>query len=75
MWLKCGAQVEQMVPRERFDGVCHELEGALMREQQAQNLLNEQGQQLEQMGGQLHLQLSEDNKNQHTLGEAVHVSI
>ena len=63
-----------MVPRERFDGVCQELQSALKREQHAQDLLSEQEQQLEQMGSQLHAQLSEDNKNQHTLGEAVHVS-
>ena len=63
-----------MVPRERFDGLCRELEETLKREQQAQDLLNTQTRQLEEIEQQLNAQLTEENKNQHTMGEAVQVS-
>lgn len=59
---------------EKFESVCHELNNALRREQQAQQLLIEQGRQLEEVSMRLDLYTSEGMEKEQTLTEAVHVS-
>ena len=63
-----------MVSAGRFEGVCEELNNALRREQQAQSLLNEQTQQMQEMGARLELHATQGEEKDATLGEAVKVS-
>lgn len=58
------------VPRRRFERVRRELQEALLREQQAQELLLEQAEQLRKLGLQLELCCGEDAEKKHTLAEA-----
>ena len=51
-------QVENTVERGRFDEMCKELNRALQREQEAQQLLNEQSQQIRELGLRLDLHVS-----------------
>ncbi|XP_061228355.1 coiled-coil domain-containing protein 171-like [Neopsephotus bourkii] len=61
----------KLITHERFEGVCEELNNALHREHQAQVLLNEQAQQLQELNKKLLLHSSEEaNKNQ-VLSETV----
>ena len=64
----------QYVSIEKFESVCHELNNALRREQQAQQLLIEQGRQLEEITMRLDLYTTEGMEKEQTLTEAVHVS-
>ena len=66
-------QIEESVARERFDHVCEELNKALRREQEVQELLNEQSQQIQQLGLTLDIQRTEDNEKEYTLSQAVKV--
>ncbi|XP_072553919.1 coiled-coil domain-containing protein 171 isoform X2 [Paramormyrops kingsleyae] len=66
-----GVKRDVDVPRRRFERVCHELQEALLREQQAQELLLEQAEQLRKLGLQLELCCGEDAEKKHTLAEAV----
>ena len=59
--------------RSRFEEVCAELSSALDREQQAQQLLNEQSQQLHELGLRLDAQLSQGGHNERGLAEALQV--
>nr|XP_015200650.1 PREDICTED: coiled-coil domain-containing protein 171 [Lepisosteus oculatus] len=59
------------VPLERFESVCQELNSALQREQQAQALLHEQAQQLQDLGLRLELHSGEEAEKDQTLAEAV----
>lgn len=59
---------------DKFESVCHELNNALRREQQAQQLLIEQGRQLEEVTMRLDLYTTEGMEKEQTLTEAVHVS-
>ena len=63
-----------MVSAGRFESVCEELNNALRREQQAQSLLNEQTQQMQEMGARLELHATQGEEKDATLGEAVKVS-
>ncbi|XP_041123319.1 coiled-coil domain-containing protein 171-like [Polyodon spathula] len=60
-----------MVPLERFENVCQELNNALLREQQAQMLLHEQAQQLQELGLRLEQHSGEEAEKDQTLTEAV----
>lgn len=62
----------QYVSIEKFESVCHELNNALRREQQAQQLLIEQGRQLEEITMRLDLYTTEGMEKEQTLTEAVH---
>ncbi|XP_058887733.1 coiled-coil domain-containing protein 171-like isoform X2 [Acipenser ruthenus] len=60
-----------MVPLERFENVCEELNSALLRQQQAQMLLHEQAQQLQELGLRLEQHSGEEAEKDQTLTEAV----
>ncbi|CAC5379399.1 unnamed protein product [Mytilus coruscus] len=62
----------QNVSMDKFESVCHELNNALRREQQAQQLLIEQGRQLEEVTMRLDLYTTEGMEKEQTLTEAVH---
>ena len=62
-----------MVMRQKFDSVCQELGKALSRERQAQELLNEQSRQLEELGMRLNLYTTEELEKDVTITEAVKV--
>lgn len=57
----------------RFENVCEELNNALHREHQAQLLLNEQAQQLQELNNKLELQSSEAADKTQVLSESVKV--
>ncbi|XP_078070034.1 coiled-coil domain-containing protein 171 [Mustelus asterias] len=69
--LKQNMKTQKMVPFERFGSICEELNNALLREQQAQLLLNEQAQQMQELGLQLELHSHEEAEKDQTLSEAV----
>lgn len=60
---------------DKFESVCQELNNALQREQQAQQLLVEQSRQLEEITLRLDLYTTEGMEKEQTLSEAVHVSL
>ena len=62
-----------MITHEKFESACEEFNNALLREQQAQMLLNEQAQQLQELNYRLELHSSEEADKNQTLGEAVKV--
>lgn len=62
-----------MITHERFESVCEELNNALHREHQAQLLLNEQAQQLQELNNKLELQSSEEADKTQVLSESVQV--
>ncbi|XP_043917224.1 coiled-coil domain-containing protein 171 isoform X2 [Protopterus annectens] len=62
---------QNMVPFEKFECACTELNSALQREQQAQLLLNEQAHQLHELNLRLELHSSEEADKDQTLSEAV----
>ncbi|XP_013378672.1 coiled-coil domain-containing protein 171-like [Lingula anatina] len=68
---KLRQEGQQMVQLDRFDSVCQELESALKREMQAQQLLNEQSDQLHSLSRKLDIQASEGSEKEKTLSEAV----
>ncbi|XP_044877551.1 coiled-coil domain-containing protein 171 isoform X3 [Mauremys mutica] len=61
----------KLITHERFESACEELNNALHREQQAQMLLNEQAQQLQELNYKLELHSSEEADKNQTLSEAV----
>ncbi|XP_066897568.1 coiled-coil domain-containing protein 171 isoform X2 [Kogia breviceps] len=61
----------KLITYEKFERACEELNNALLREQQAQMLLNEQAQQLQELNYRLELHSSEEADKNQTLGEAV----
>uniref|UniRef100_A0A5F8GJZ5 Coiled-coil domain containing 171 n=1 Tax=Monodelphis domestica TaxID=13616 RepID=A0A5F8GJZ5_MONDO len=61
----------KLITHERFESACEELNNALLREQQAQMLLNEQAQQLQELNYRLELHSNEEADKNQTLGEAV----
>uniref|UniRef100_A0ACB8ERN7 Uncharacterized protein n=1 Tax=Sphaerodactylus townsendi TaxID=933632 RepID=A0ACB8ERN7_9SAUR len=61
----------KLITHERFESACEELNNALLREQQAQMLLNEQAQQLQELQYKLELHSSEEADKNQTLSEAV----
>nr|XP_042706462.1 coiled-coil domain-containing protein 171 isoform X2 [Chrysemys picta bellii] len=63
----------KLITHERFESACEELNNALHREQQAQMLLNEQAQQLQELNYKLELHSSEEADKNQTLSEAVKV--
>uniref|UniRef100_A0A7N4P576 Coiled-coil domain containing 171 n=1 Tax=Sarcophilus harrisii TaxID=9305 RepID=A0A7N4P576_SARHA len=63
--------IMKLITHERFESACEELNNALLREQQAQMLLNEQAQQLQELNYRLELHSSEEADKNQTLGEAV----
>lgn len=63
----------QLIPKKRFDGVCVELNAALEREQQAQKLLHEQNDKLQELSAKLDEQWTEGAEKEHTLSQAVEV--
>ncbi|XP_078386435.1 coiled-coil domain-containing protein 171 isoform X1 [Cetorhinus maximus] len=69
--LKQNMKTQKMVPFERFGSICEELNNALLREQQAQLLLNEQAHQMQELGLQLELHSNEEAEKDQTLSEAV----
>ncbi|RMC19331.1 hypothetical protein DUI87_03939 [Hirundo rustica rustica] len=62
---------EKLITHERFENVCEELNHALHREHQAQLLLNEQAQQLQELNNKLELQSSEEADKTQVLSESV----
>ncbi|XP_048384178.2 coiled-coil domain-containing protein 171-like isoform X2 [Stegostoma tigrinum] len=69
--LQQSMKTQKMVPFERFGSICEELNNALLREQQAQLLLNEQAHQMQELGLQLELHSNEEAEKDQTLSEAV----
>uniref|UniRef100_G1SX09 Coiled-coil domain containing 171 n=1 Tax=Oryctolagus cuniculus TaxID=9986 RepID=G1SX09_RABIT len=65
------SQQSKLITHEKFESACEELNNALLREQQAQMLLNEQAQQLQELNYRLELHSSEEADKNQTLGEAV----
>ncbi|XP_038966588.1 coiled-coil domain-containing protein 171 isoform X4 [Rattus norvegicus] len=61
----------KLITHEKFESACEELNNALLREQQAQLLLNEQAHQLQELNYRLELHSSEEADKNQTLGEAV----
>uniref|UniRef100_A0A8C6QNZ9 Coiled-coil domain containing 171 n=1 Tax=Nannospalax galili TaxID=1026970 RepID=A0A8C6QNZ9_NANGA len=61
----------KLITGEKFQSACEELNNALLREQQARVLLNEQAQQLQELNYRLELHSSEEADKKQTLGEAV----
>ncbi|XP_062577737.1 coiled-coil domain-containing protein 171-like isoform X2 [Saccostrea cucullata] len=61
-----------VVSIDKFESVCQELNNALQREQQAQQLLVEQSRQLEEITMRLDLYTTEGMEKEQTLSEAVH---
>uniref|UniRef100_A0A8D2MY42 Coiled-coil domain containing 171 n=1 Tax=Zonotrichia albicollis TaxID=44394 RepID=A0A8D2MY42_ZONAL len=62
---------QKLITHERFESVCEELNNALHREHQAQLLLNEQAQQLQELNNKLELQSSEEADRTQVLSESV----
>ena len=62
-----------MITRERFESACEELNNALHWEHQAQVLLNEQAQQLQELNNKLELHSSEEADKNQVLSETVKV--
>ncbi|KAK2500433.1 hypothetical protein MC885_003374 [Smutsia gigantea] len=65
--------LQKLITHKKFESACEELNNALLREQQAQMLLNEQAQQLQELNHRLELHSSEEADKNKTLGEAVKV--
>uniref|UniRef100_A0A670ZIT0 Coiled-coil domain containing 171 n=1 Tax=Pseudonaja textilis TaxID=8673 RepID=A0A670ZIT0_PSETE len=61
----------KLITHERFESACEELNNALLREQQAQMLLKEQAQQLQELQFKLELHSSEEADKNQTLSDAV----
>ncbi|XP_056375568.1 coiled-coil domain-containing protein 171 [Hyla sarda] len=64
-------QQSKLVPYEKFKTVFDELNNALLREQEAQILLNEQSQQLLELNHKIELHSQEEAEKDQTLSEAV----
>ena len=64
-----------MVPREKLDQAYLELDHALRREQRAQQLLKEQGEQLNELGSKVDFHTSAEMQKDATLTDAVQVCI
>ncbi|XP_059692812.1 coiled-coil domain-containing protein 171 isoform X4 [Haemorhous mexicanus] len=62
---------QKLITHERFESVCEELNNALHREHQAQLLLNEQAQQLQELNNKLELQSSEEADRTQVLSDSV----
>ncbi|XP_074250975.1 coiled-coil domain-containing protein 171 isoform X9 [Saimiri boliviensis] len=69
--LEVQKRAQKLITHEKFESACEELNNALLREQQAQMLLNEQAQQLQELNYRLELHSSEEADKNQTLGEAV----
>ncbi|NWS54928.1 CC171 protein, partial [Chunga burmeisteri] len=61
----------KLITHERFESACEELNNALHREHQAQVLLNEQAQQLQELNNKLELHSSEEADKTQVLSEMV----
>ncbi|XP_064358530.1 coiled-coil domain-containing protein 171 isoform X3 [Dromaius novaehollandiae] len=61
----------KLITNERFESACEELNHALHREHQAQMLLNEQAQQLQELNNKLELHSSEEADKNRILSETV----
>ncbi|XP_035751485.1 coiled-coil domain-containing protein 171 isoform X5 [Egretta garzetta] len=61
----------KLIIHERFESACEELNNALHREHQAQVLLNEQAQQLQELNNKLELHSSEEADKNQVLSETV----
>ncbi|GAB1288607.1 Coiled-coil domain-containing protein 171 [Apodemus speciosus] len=70
-WSRSPRRRAKLITHEKFESACEELNNALLREQQAQMLLNEQAQQLQELNYRLELHSSEEADKNQTLGEAV----
>ena len=68
-------QGNKYVPIEKFESVCIELNNALRREEQAQQLLLEQGKQLEDLSSRMEIFSSEGMEKEQTLSEAIQVCL
>ncbi|XP_071952088.1 coiled-coil domain-containing protein 171-like [Antedon mediterranea] len=64
-------QRKHLTEKERFEKVCHELSCALQREEKAQEILNEQSKQMEEMSMRLNIQTSKEIERNSTISEAV----
>ncbi|XP_065512455.1 coiled-coil domain-containing protein 171 isoform X3 [Caloenas nicobarica] len=61
----------KLITHERFESACEELNNALHREHQAQVLLNEQAQQLQELNNKLELHSSEEADKNQVLSETI----
>ncbi|KFO08621.1 Coiled-coil domain-containing protein 171, partial [Balearica regulorum gibbericeps] len=61
----------KLITHERFESACEELNSALHREHQAQVLLNEQAQQLQELNNKLELYSSEEADKNQVLSETI----
>ncbi|MEJ1282792.1 hypothetical protein NN561_013754 [Cricetulus griseus] len=69
--LRSHMPIMKLITHEKFESACEELNNALLREQQAQMLLNEQAQQLQELNYRLEVHSCEEADKNQTLGEAV----
>ncbi|KAM4640457.1 coiled-coil domain-containing protein 171 isoform 2-T2 [Amazona ochrocephala] len=65
----------KLITHERFESACEELNNALHQEHQAQVLLNEQAQQLQELNNKLELHSSEEADKKLVLSEIVKYSV
>ncbi|XP_068522515.1 coiled-coil domain-containing protein 171 isoform X11 [Anas acuta] len=65
----------KLITHERFESACEELNNALHREHQAQVLLNEQAQQLQELNNKLELHSSEEADKNQVLSETVKMQL
>jgi len=71
--MACWLQGNRYVAMEKFESVCEELSSALKREETAQQLLVEQGRQVDEMATRLDAFSYEGREKEHTLSEAIQV--
>lgn len=64
---------QKLITHERFESACEELNNALHREHQAQMLLNEQAQQLQELNNKLELYSNEEADKNQVLSETIKV--
>lgn len=64
---------QKLIAHKRFESACEELNNALHWEHQAQVLLNEQAQQLQELNNKLELHSSEEADKNQVLSETVKV--
>ena len=60
--------------RERFDGLCEELDGALRREEQSQKILHEQDARILALNTELDMYRTDGTQHEKTIVDAMKVS-
>ncbi|PIK61148.1 putative coiled-coil domain-containing protein [Apostichopus japonicus] len=69
--LDVNAKMKDFVAKTKFDSICDELARALKREEEAQTVLNQQSDQLEELNLRLNVQTTNEIEKERTIAEAV----